>query len=359
MKLLRHSLACCAVALFGLAVAGNLVADDPLSSDDVVKNFIAHVESLDSIDAATRGEITALVQEMTADEYSQMEAVTAGLARIYPEYENAIVATQSDDADQAMAALRPHIDSDDLFLAADSSFFLARTLMNQENHEAAIPILERLSGELANYSLHAGPAIYFSGVAQAALLENQRALQSFADFLELYPDAPERLRVAAWRQVQMIRSIEEGGMEDVLQRMDYSHRRLRLENTDETTQDQQNKIVTMLQKMILEQEKKECSSSSSKKNCEGQQEAQSPGEKDGQAENQGKSTAGGSSNNPNGVVRRTFDDGPASPWSRLRERSRDAANNAIKQKLPARYRNVVEKYYETISGNEKDGNELP
>ena len=43
------------------------------------------------------------------------------------------------------------------------------------------------------------------------------------------------------------------------------------------------------------------------------------------------SYAGGTSNNPNGVVRRTYDDGPASPWSQLRDRTRDAANNAVKQ----------------------------
>jgi hypothetical protein len=206
---------------------------------------------------------------------------------------------------------------------------------------------------LAEYTLHAGAALYFSGVAQANLLENQRAIQSFNSFLDLFPKAPERLRVAAWRQIQMISAIEEGGMEDVLQRMDFSHRRLELEQTNDTTQGQQDKIVTMLQKMIIEQEKKECSNCSSKKNCEGQKEAESPGQKDGQKDGQGKSTAGGASNNPNGVVKRTFDDGPASPWSRLRERSRDAANNAIKQKLPARYRTVVEKYYETISGNDE------
>jgi hypothetical protein len=39
----------------------------------------------------------------------------------------------------------------------------------------------------------------------------------------------------------------------------------------------------------------------------------------------------------------------------LRDRSRDAANHAIRERLPARYRSVVEKYYEVISGNEDSG----
>ncbi len=328
-----------------------MVAADE-GGDDVVRNFVAHVEALDNIDQDTKAKIKDVVEQLRADEYSRMEAVTAGLARIYPEYETAIMATQDDDLTEAINRLTPYVDSDDLFLAADSSFFLARTLMNEQRYEEAIPILERLAGDLGDYSLHAGPAMYFSGVAQANMLENQRAIQSFASFLDGYPDAPERLRVAAWRQIQMIQAISEGGMEDILQRMDFSERRLEIENTDEMTQEEQDRVVSMLAKLIEEAEKKECSSCNSKKNCEGQQESQAQGQ--GENEGEGKSNAGGTSSNPNGVVRRSFENGPASPWSRLRERTRDAANNAIKQRLPARYRPVVEKYYETTSGNQED-----
>ncbi|MGI9516033.1 MAG: tetratricopeptide repeat protein [Pirellulaceae bacterium] len=328
----------------------NVIAND--GGDDVVKNFVAHVDSLDSIDQAAKDEIKQMIEDLRADEYSRMEAVTAGLARIYPEYETAIMATQEDDLTEAISKLTPYVDSDDMFLAADSSFFLARTLMNEQRYEDAIPILERLTVELGDYSLHAGPAVYFSGVAQANMLENQRALQSFAEFLDGFPEAPERLRVAAWRQIQIIQAISEGGLEDILQRMDFSERRLEIQNTDELTQEEQDRVVSMLAQLIEEEEKKECSSCNSKKNCEGQQESQGEGE--GENEGEGKSNSGGTSSNPNGVVRRTYENGPASPWSRLRERTRDAANNAIKQRLPARYRPVVEEYYETTSGNEED-----
>ena len=353
MKVLIRT-AAVVLALTVFVFSNGAFADD--TERDIVKNFLVHVEQLQSIDATTRDEIKSMVAELTADEYSQIEAITSALARIYPGYEKAILATQSEDveqANQALETLRPYMGSDDQFLAADSSFFLARMLMNLQRHEEAVPILERLNGDLAGFTLHAGPALYFAGVAQANLLENQRAIQSFASFLEKFPDAPERLRVAAWRQLQMIKAIEEGSLEDVLQRMDYSHRRLQIENTDDATQDQQTKIVTMLQTMIQEEEKKECSQCNGKGNTEKQEESQEQGKKEQKSDKEGKSNTGGSSNNPNGTVKRTFDDGPASPWSRLRERSRDEANNAIKQKLPSRYRSVVEKYYETISGNEE------
>ena len=47
---------------------------------------------------------------------------------------------------------------------------------------------------------------------------------------------------------------------------------------------------------------------------------------------------------------KNYDDSPASPWSRLRDRSRDPANNAVKEKLPARYRDIVERYMEAANG---------
>ncbi len=139
-------------------------------------------------------------------------------------------------------------------------------------------------------------------------------------------------------------------MGDVYQRMDFSRRRLSQIMPGEDTQKQQEKIVNMLAKLIKEQEKKEASSSSKdQKNTKQEQQQQQQASKDKQ---QSKSQTGGQSNNPNGeVVEKSYDDGPASPWSRLRDRSRDPANNAIKDKLPARYRDIVERYYEAANGD--------
>ena len=112
----------------------------------------------------------------------------------------------------------------------------------------------------------------------------------------------------------------------------------------------------MLSKLIKAEEKKEASSSSSssKKNQKKNQ-----GKKDQQAQKPkspkpSKSQQGGSSSNPNGeAVVKTYDDSPASPWSRLRDRSRDPANSAVKEKLPARYRDIVERYMEAANGQDK------
>jgi hypothetical protein len=263
------------------------------------------------------------------------------------------------DGDQALSILRPWIESKDVFVAADASFFLARALVNVERYEDALPLLDALSAQSIPVTLHRGAAMYFLGVTHAKLLENQKAVEALSYFLQNYPDAPERLRVSAWRQIQELAAIEEGQLADAHQRMDFSRRKLDQEDSGSTTQGQQDKIVAILAKLIREQEKKECSSCNSKKNCQGenQNQAKKSGKKDSDSQ-AGKSQQGGTSNNPNGVAERIYSDGPASPWSKLRDRSRDPAYTAIKDQLPAKYREIVERYTEKAqSGRPEEGSE--
>jgi TolA-binding protein len=193
-----------------------------------------------------------------------------------------------------------------------------------------------------------GNALYFLGIAQANMLDNKAAIKSLQSFVDDYPSAPERMRISAQRQIQLLSSIEEGSIMDVYQRMSFSHSRLQTAKTDELTKREQQKIVDMLAKMIKEEEKKE---SSGQSNCKSG-DCDKPGEADksgkSQGKGQGKSQSGGGSNNPDGVVRRSFDDGPASAWSKLRDRDRDAAFSSIKEKFPARYQGMVEQYFKSF-----------
>jgi hypothetical protein len=146
-------------------------------------------------------------------------------------------------------------------------------------------------------------------------------------------------------------------MDDIYQRMDFSRRRLEITEPGERTQEEQDNIVKMLKKLISEQEKKEASSSKGKGKSESESQQQQQ-QAQNQPKDQSESQSGGNSSNPNGkFVEKSYDTGNASPWSRLRDRSRDPANTAIKDKLPARYREIVERYYDAVNGNESGGGE--
>lgn len=349
----RHSigflLACFALFLgspIGLAAGSR--TDESLGA-----NFLQHATQTGKLDATQLEELRHSIADPA--NASLEAAITEALARIYPDYRLAVQASDDDDLNRARQTLAAWIHSEDKFLAADASFYLARTLMNHERFEEAIDLLKQLNGGLSDYSAHRSTAQYYLGLAQAGLLQNDLAVQSLMEFLQFNPDAPERLRVGAWRQIQQIQAIAQGQMDDVYQRMDFSRRRLEIIESGDRTQEEQENIVKMLKKLIQEQEKKECSNckGKSEKNAESQ-----PQQQQAQKEQQqnSESQTGGKSNVANGkYVEKSFDTGNASPWSRLRDRSRDPANTAIKDKLPARYREIVERYYDAVNGNESPG----
>lgn len=240
--------------------AANTAQDERESA--VVERFLADLDSQGDFTADQKSEVQTIVERLRAE--SPQDAITESLVKLYPDYAAAVAASDDDDAAAAIERLTTFTQSNNKFLAADASFYLARTLMNNEQFEEAMPLLTGLNGELGKFTVHQGSSQFFIGVAQAGLLENDAAIQSFMQFLNFNPNAPERLRVSAWRQVQSLQAIKDGQLDDVYQRMDYSRRRLELEATDEATQDQQDKIVDMLTKLIKEEEKKECSSNCKK-----------------------------------------------------------------------------------------------
>ena len=247
------------LAMGGLFVgATNSVEANDQHSEKVKTSFLEHINSLESVPDSQKATIKETVSATDSD-FS--DALTESLILMYPKYSDAISASDVNGGyEQAIELLSPLQKSDDKYLAGDASFYLARTLMNEERFEEAMPCLENLVGDLSGYTVHQGSAQYYLGVAQAGLLKNQEAIESLMRFLQFNPNAPERLRVSAWRQVQQIQSIQKGKLDDIYQRMDYSRRRLELVETDEVTQVEQDKIVNMLTKLIKEEEKKEVSS---------------------------------------------------------------------------------------------------
>ena len=194
-----------ALALIALTSAQAFSAN-PNRYDELMKSFLTHVDSLDSI-AGRRDEIKETIAQY---DDSITDAVTEGLIKIYPDYADAVDSSDADETAEAVTLLTPLTKSDDKFLAADATFFLARTLMNSEQYEEAIVHLKKLSGELAEFSAHRGPSLYFMGLAQTGLLKKDDAIKSFTQFLTESTDSPERMLVSAWRQLQELQAVQDG-----------------------------------------------------------------------------------------------------------------------------------------------------
>jgi hypothetical protein len=184
------------------------------------------------------------------------------------------------------------------------------------------------------------------------LLRHKEATDTLSKFLAMYPEAPERMRIGAFRQLEQLKLFAEGTLSDVSLRMEFSRRKLSLEDTGTETREQQDKIIEILAKLIKDAEERECNckgggSGSGQKKSQGKG-SEGESQAKGEGQGQGGNTGGGSKGTDSDTVKRLHRGGPQSPWSQLRDKERDPVYSAIKEKFPARYQQLIEQYYKSF-----------
>lgn len=341
-----------ATTLLAISLLALSADADDKRADKIIDAFLTSIDKNDSLSEEVRTEVNKTVETLRKDEYGRSAAIAEGLRIASSEFRAAIAAMEEDEIDAAIELLQPLKDVEDPFLAAEAAYFTARALIYQERYEESLPHLNKIIGKLADSSLSVGDALFLQGVAESEMLNRPAAINAFETFLEKHPEASERMRVGAWRQLEQLKQLEEGSIADVFDRMDFSRRRLVLGDSGERTQEEQDRIIDMLAKLIEQAEEAEC-------NCQGSK----PGEQEGNkkkggsgggspGEGTGKNGKGGNDQTPGAEVRRTFRRGPQSPWHKVRDKDRDPAYNAIKTRFPARYEQLIKQYYESFQTDE-------
>ncbi len=239
-------------------------AEIPAKADDVgdrvdriLDAFVKSIQEDKQLDDAKRETALGLITSSRVDPDLRVMAITDALAATNEDYQAALMALAEEDLEKGIAALEKLAKSDNPFMAADATFFLARAHMMEERAEAAAPLLEKLVGESAEHTLYAGESLYLLGASQAALLHRDKAIASFDKFLKENPTAPERMRVGAMRMGEELRMLKDGSLVDVQDRMGFSRRKLNIEDSGNRTRKEQDNIVAMLEVLIKEAEDKE------------------------------------------------------------------------------------------------------
>jgi tetratricopeptide (TPR) repeat protein len=342
----RVHLAAVVLALGWLGIASAA----PMDVNKVLDEFVAATASNPAVTADQKRVVGELIKQLRTNPDDRAVAITESLRLLNQEYKDALAALGEDNLGAAIVGLTKLRDSADPYLAADASYFLARAYLLDERFEEALPILDDLQNKWADKTALGGEILFLRGVVEVALLRHKEAMASLTAFLTDYPEAPERMRVGAFRQLEQLKLFQEGTLSDVQLRMDFSRRKLTLEDTGTETRQQQDKIIEILAKLIKEAEEREC-------NCKGggsgkgQKPGSKPGEGEGQAEGQGSqsgNSGGGSKGIDSDTVKRLHRGGPQSPWSHLRDKDRDPVYSAIKEKFPARYQQLIEQYYKSF-----------
>jgi tetratricopeptide (TPR) repeat protein len=194
--------------------------------------------------------------KLAANDQLDAGALTGLLRKLHPEFGEALRAA-ADDPAAGVAALEELANSQDPYLAAESSYYLARVLIGDERFEEALPHLEKIRTQWADKSLRAGESLYYQGVCNANMLQRTDAADNLNDFVEQYPDASPRLVGSAWDLIASIERVHRGSIDDVASHMEFSRRKLGLTDAGDVTQEVQGHIITMLDELIAMAEQQE------------------------------------------------------------------------------------------------------
>lgn len=228
-------------------------------------------------------------------------------------------------------------------ITPEDNYFKGMDHIDKEEYEQALLIFDNYA-EKHPESYYKGHSVYMKAYCLAHTLQQRKAIIQFSQYLRDYPDAPERMKIGADRWIRIL-SQDKLPLSPVQEKMEYVARKLRLEQTDKTVKMHQKDIVSILDSMIEMSEDQEKKDKQKKENKEKEQKKT---QQEQEESNQGKSDKPGESKNPDGRAKKRKYKGEGSDWSKLRERERDPAFNALKEKFPARYKDLVEKYYRSF-----------
>jgi len=279
---------------------------------------------------------------------SATQKISQGLQALYPELKAALDAR--DDAKLAELAA-----SGDPWLAAESSWHIARAHVTAERYEAAQPLMREIGLKWMANSPRAGQALFYQGLCESELLFRDQAQDTLYKFVEDHPEESPRLLEKARTLIDALEAREPGSIGDVADHMGTSERKLNLEDSGEPTQQVQEKIVAMLDTLIEQAEEQE-------KQQQQQQQGQGQGSGSGQQQQAGSPGNGegpmqGANSSPQQapkVVRRVRG-ATKSAWDDLRDKKREAeALSAIKAKYPPRYQRLIEQYFRDLQESGDD-----
>jgi tetratricopeptide (TPR) repeat protein len=295
------------------------------------------------------------------------EAKIQALREAHPPFAAAMRALGDEDAASAIAKLKPLTSSADNALAAESAYFLGRAYLIHEQSEEALPTFQRVLGEHAAHTSHAAEARFFLGVCQEQLLLRRQALATFKQFQEEHPDAPERMQTSAKQRIASLRTIGDGELADVQTRMEYVRRRLDIGHSGRRTQDEQDNIIAMLDKLLEENPPHGPTPDDPPPGDPRSPDDEGPPEEPGVPREGPGSPKPGPKGGPRGkhpggdgaesgnpdhplakLARRTGS--KRDDWSQVRDHDRETkALEALRQRFPSRYAELVKQYYRSLA----------
>lgn len=279
------------------------------------------------------------------------EFLTQGLAVVSEAFRAGLGAYEADEYDRCASMMSELRKDDDHFVAAHAAAYEIKVLVAQDRLHQAFQRIEELLGDhplsestITTHTYFAPEIAFLRGYCLLSELKFDEAGRALSAFREDYPDASQRLSIAADQMLAELATRQEEGIGEVVDLMNFSGRRLAVADASDDVQTKQRRIVELLDVMIEEAEKKENSSSSSKSSGGGggSQGVPSP------SNPMQKSTLPGGSGKE-GSLRERRRANPGEMWGAMPPGERARILQALRDTFPSRYRQLVEQYYEELA----------
>lgn len=325
-----------------LAVGG---ADN--SNDSVTARFVEHVKASQSYATSVKEFLDEQWAERKEDDDADAFLLEA-LALVSEDFRAGLDAFRQDRHTDCVKIMEGLADDEDPFASANAAVFVVRALVAADDlveAEQHIARLLALPARLTDYTHASAEMHYLRAYCQLGNLKYADAMASFGEFLDRFPDAPQRLRMTATQMLAELRQHILGGIGEVTDLMDYSARRLASADSATHVQERQQAAVDILDTLIEEAEEREKNSDGGGggNSSRNQQQQPNPGNQpmpDSRLPD-GPTSRGGALRDR--VAR------PGEAWGAMREADRERIIQHLKDRFPDRYRQLVEQYYQQLA----------
>ncbi len=347
VKVFRNGRQLLVLSLVGYVVtAASIATAAPVVSP--VERFMA---SLDT-DATIPGEVKMILKETWAKctDCDEAEFLAQALVSVNATFRQALDAYDAGDylgCAKLADTLNNHAN---LFVRANAAAFRVKALVAADRLLDAGVAIDKLfedgGADLTAMTYFGSEMSFLRGYCLLGNLEYDAAEAALNGFLQDSPDAPQRLVVSAQQILAELATRQAGRIGEVVDLMHYSKRRLVVTDSSGSVQQRQQRIVDILSSLIEEAEKKE----NSKGGGEGAGGGKS-GKSQGNAPSSPmqQSTLPGGSSKEDGRLRNARHANPADTWGSLAPAKREQILQALRDSFPARYRQLVEQYYEELA----------
>jgi len=304
-----------------------------------IARFFKSIEARDDLDAATKEQILKLREgAILGGEYG---CIQQALVILDPDYRKANALLLGERYAAASELFAQLAKRDEEYVKAYATFRYGLSEMNREHFENAAEAFTAVLNEYRYAGCDIESAFYLA-VCHGQMRDKEKAIVAAQRFLDDYPDAPERYRNAMEQMKNELVQEWESPLYDLAGRMNGVAREIKGGDTGEKPQGEQKEIVSILDELIKKAEEQEGQGNNGGGGGgppQGNRQSSSPA-------NQSALPGGGARV---GDLRPKPQRKAGEQWGLMRDKEREEVLQALKEKFPDRYRELLEQYNKALA----------